>query len=281
VLRRRSSEDAVNYLEAGLTTTQSGRYDDVAYDMDALLGGVYLWVGQADRWAQLCRATIARRPKCQNHVHACLALALNLSGSFEEAIASSENLLAAAETTENPGEKVWALMAYGMVRWDFSGPNAIAFDPATVVDVLSRALKIAQRSGNRQLETHTAVTLADLASTHGSPADALDLYTLSIRNYYDSGSLHTPLGQLVSLFDRLGRHEPAAIIMGFADDYYLRMTYPRFETTVTHLRGVLGDQAYDSFTRTGKSMTNAEMASYALEQIDLARAELLDAGESP
>jgi predicted ATPase/class 3 adenylate cyclase len=271
------AEDAVNYLEAGLATIQTGRYDDVSYDMDALLGGVYLWVGQADRWAQLCRDTMARRPNCQNHVHACLAMALNLCGSFDEAIASSEGLLAAAETTENPGEKVWALMAYGMVRWDFSGPNAIAFDPATIVDVLGRALRIAQQSGNRQLETHTAVTLADLAATHGSPADAFDLYTLSIRNYYDFGSfshMHTPLGQLATFFDRLGHHQPAATIMGFADDFYLRQTYGAFDATVTHLREVLGDQAYESVSRTGKSMTSAAMASYALEQIDLARAGL-------
>jgi hypothetical protein len=251
--------------------------------MDALLGGVYLWVGQPDRWAQLCLDTIARRPDCSIHVHACLAMALNLSGSFDESIASSEKLLAAAETLENPCEKVWALMAYGMVRWDFGGPNAITFDPAKVVDVLSRALRIAQQSGNRQLETHTAATLADLAASHGDPADAFDFYTLSIRNYYDSGSfshLNTPLGQLASFFDRLGRHEPAATIMGFADDYFLQMSYPGFDGAVNHLREVLGDQAYETFTRTGQSMTNAEMAGYALDQIDHARAEL-QADESP
>jgi predicted ATPase len=271
------SEDAVNYLEAGVTAIRSGHYDDVAYDMDALLGGVYLWVGQPERWAHLCRDTIARRPDCRIHVHACLAMALNLSGSFDESIACSEELLAAAETIENPCEKVWGLMAYGMVRWDFSGPNAIAFDPATVVDVLSRALRLAQQSGNRQLETHTAATLADLAAVHGDPADAFDFYTLSIRNYYDSGSLshlNTPLGQLASFFDRLGRHEPAATIMGFADDYFLRMSYPGFDGAVNHLRGVLGDQAYETFTRIGQSMSNAEMARYALDQIDRARAEL-------
>jgi hypothetical protein len=204
-------------------------------------------------------------------------MALNLCGSFDEAIASSEGLLAAAETTDNPGEKVWALMAYGMVRWDFSGPVAIPVDPATIVTVLTRALEIAKESGNRQLETHTAVTLADLAATHGSPADAFDLYTLSIRNYYDSGSfshLHSPLGQLASFFSRLGRQETAATIMGFAGDFYLRTTYPRFEMTVAQLRAALGEQPYESFTRTGQSMTNAEMASYALDQIDQARADL-------
>jgi predicted ATPase len=271
------AEDAVNYLEAGLATIQTGRYDDISYDMDALLGGVYLWVGQADRWAQLCRDIITRRPNCHLHVHACLAMALNLSGSYDEAIACSEGLLAAAETTENPCEKIWTMMAYGMVRWHFGGVLDIAVDPTAVFDVLTRALTMAQASGNRQIETHTAATLSDVAAFLGNPAEAFDFFALSIRNYYDSGTfshLHTPLGQLATFFDRLGYHQPAATIMGFADDFYLRHTYGAFDATVTHLREALGDQAFESFTRTGKIMTSAAMASYALEQIDLARAGL-------
>ncbi|MFI5506503.1 ATP-binding protein [Mycobacterium sp. NPDC051804] len=276
------SEDAVNYLEAGLASIETGCCDDVSYDMDALLGGVYLWVGQPDRWAELCRETIARRPDCRLHVRACLAMALYLSGSFDESIAVSEDLLAAAEATENPGERVWALMAYGQVRWDFGAPKAIAFDAATISDVLSLALKIAQQSGNRQLETHTATTLADVAAASGRPNEAFEFYTLSIRNYYDSGSfshLHTPLGQLASFFDRLGHFEPAATIMGFADDYYLRMTYPRFETTVAHLREALGDHVYELFAHEGESMSNAEMAAYALDQIEQTRAQLAQRDE--
>ena len=41
-----------------------------------------------------------------------------------------------------------------------------------------------------------------------------------------------------------------------------------------HLREVLGDEAYESFARAGEDMTNAEMAAYALEQIDWAGAAL-------
>jgi hypothetical protein len=38
---------------------------------------------------------------------------------------------------------------------------------------------------------------------------------------------------------------------------------------------VLGDDAYESFARAGKNMTHAEVATYAFEQIDRARAALL------
>ena len=43
--------------------------------------------------------------------------------------------------------------------------------------------------------------------------------TLAIRNYHDSGNvtlMHSPLAVLAALFDRLGHHEAAATIAGFA-----------------------------------------------------------------
>ncbi len=53
-----------------------------------------------------------------------------------------------------------------------------------------------------------------------------------------------------------------------------RMAFPEINTTITHLREVLGDETYESFARRADSMTNAGMATYALEQIDRARAQL-------
>ncbi len=261
--------DAVAYLEAGLAAVQSGPYDDVPFDIDALLGGTYLWVGRPDRWIELCRKTIARKPGSHTATRACLAMALTFAGAGDESVAASDGLFAAAETTDNPFEKVWALMGYGLVRQDI--------DPVVSYEVLRQALSIGQDSGNRQLETHTAAALADIAATHGSPTDAFGFFTLAIRNYHDSGSfshMHTPLGGLAAFFDRLGHHEPAATVMGFAADSFIRTTYPQVETAITHLREVLGDQTYESLARAGENMTNAEMASYALDQIDLARARL-------
>ncbi len=74
--------------------------------------------------------------------------------------------------------------------------------------------------------------------------------------------------------DRLGHYEPAATIADFADDSVSRMGFPDITTAIAHLREVLGDERYDSLAQTGRSMTNAAMVSYALEQIDLARAQL-------
>ena len=43
---------------------------------------------------------------------------------------------------------------------------------------------------------------------------------------------------------------------------------------VDHLREALGDDAYGALAGIGKAMTPAAMATYAFEQIDLARATL-------
>ena len=45
-------------------------------------------------------------------------------------------------------------------------------------------------------------------------------------------------------------------------------------TAIAHLRHVLGDQAYESLARKGETMSTAEIATYAYDQIDQARAEL-------
>jgi hypothetical protein len=42
-------------------------------------------------------------------------------------------------------------------------------------------------------------------------------------------------------------------------------------TTITHLRKVLGDKTY---ARTGETTTTADMVAYAYDQIDQARAAL-------
>jgi len=205
-------------------------------------------------------------------------MALTLAGAGGEALDVSEDLLAAAETTDNPCEQIWALMGYGMIRWDFNGRARQDFDPVVAFDVLSRALRIAQESGNRQLETHTAAAVAALAAARGNPTDAFDLFALAIRYYHDAGSfshMHTPLGWLAAFLDQLGHPAPAATIAGFALDFYVRVTNPQIvDTTITHLRESLGEQAYESLARTGASMTNSEMASYALDQIDRARTRL-------
>jgi hypothetical protein len=137
---------------------------------------------------------------------------------------------------------------------------------------------VARDSGNRANVAHLAAYLCLVEAEHGEPLAALDYFALAIRNYHDSGNMtkiHSPLGVLAGLFDRLGRHEPAATLAGFAVVNPLTaLAFPEMTPTIAHLREVLGDQTYESLARKGETMTIAAIATYAYDQIDQARTEL-------
>ena len=184
-------------------------------------------------------------------------------------MAVTDGLIAAAEATRNPHSLSQALLAIGL-------PSAYT-DPPRAMEALRQALEIAQASGNRFNESHIAVVLSQLEALHGAPEAAFDYLTLAIRNYLDTGNIATsrsPLAILAALLDRLGHYEPAATIADFAADPVARMAFPEITTTIAHLREVLGDDRYESLAQAGRAMTNAAMAAYAFEQIDLARAQL-------
>ena len=217
-----------------------------------------------------CRAQLARGRDTHAFTRACLVVALTIAGSGDEAMAAADGLIEAAEATRNPCALSFALLAYGFAFRDA--------DPDRALDALRRGLVIAQDSGNRYNETHLATSLCRLEAEHGDPLAALDYLALAIRNYPRLGQHHhDPQPRWLSsplFLDRLGRHEPAATIAGFAFSPLTAAAVPEINTAIAHLRDVLGDQTYESLARKGETMTTAEMATYAYDQIDQARAEL-------
>jgi hypothetical protein len=136
---------------------------------------------------------------------------------------------------------------------------------------------IAQDSGNRANESFLANSLALLEAEHGDTGSAFDHLTLAIRNLHNAGHTTTiaySLACLAAFLDRLGHYEPAATIAGFALAPFTALVVPEITSAITHLRGVLGDQTYESLARKGETMTTAAMVTYAYDQIDQARAEL-------
>ena len=261
--------DAVGYTEAGSLAIGGGHFDQVSPEIEATIGGAYIVQGHPERYAELCRNMIERDPGIQSLTLPYLAMALTIAGAEDEAMAASEHLVAAADATDNPTVACVALLGYGFARRDA--------DPVAAHEVLRRSLTIAEDSGNRWAESHLADCLSRLATSHGDPMDAFEYLSLAIRHYYDSGSISmmpNPLAVLAALFDRLGRYERAATISGFAVNPFTRIAFPEIHSTITHLREILGDGLYESFAHAGKQMTNAAMATYALDQIDRARTEL-------
>gem|GEM_PF-1648449 len=198
-----------------------------------------------------------------------LGLLLTLAGCADDAMAAANGLIDAAEATHNPSVLSFALLEYGFAVRDA--------DPDRARDAMRRGLVIAQDSGNRSNETHLAISLARVEPEHADARSAFNHVTQAIHNYHDAGNTATmraALAVLAALFDRLGRYEPAATIAGFAYNPLTAAWTPEMNTTIAHLRDVLGEQTYESLARNGEAMTTAAMATYAYDQIDQARTEL-------
>jgi predicted ATPase len=261
-------EAALRYSDAGQIILAKSR-QALPGGIEVALGSVHAALGQPERMAEWCRAQLARRRDTHVRIRACLVLALSLAGSDGEAMDSAEGLIEAAEATGNPSLLAWALGTYGLAFRDA--------DPVRALNALGRGLAIAQDSGNRAGASALAQFLAALKAKTGDTVSAFDHLTLAIRNYLDYGdttAIRVPLASLAVLFDRLGRYEPAATITGFALSPVAARGVPEIVTVIAHLREVLGDQVYESLARKGETMTTAEVATYAYDQIDQARTEL-------
>jgi predicted ATPase len=267
-------EAAVGYADAAQTVIASGRHDEVPYGLEGLLGAVYGVIGQPERWVEWCRARLGRGRDTHGITRADLVFALTMAGCGEEARAAATGLIEAAEATHNPHVLALALYVHGFAFRDA--------DPAGALEALRRGLVIARDSGNRYTETLVADGVSHLEAEHGDPLAALDHVMLAIGNFHDAGNttgVHVALATLAVLFGRLGRHEPAATMAGFAVVSPLAATgLPEFNTAIAHLRDVLGEATYESLARKGETMTIAAMATYAYDQIDQARTELEHSG---
>ena len=261
-------EAAVGYSDAGQTVVGND-CDEVPFGIHGWLGSAYLFTGQPERAVEWYHAELARGRDTHTLARACLVIALKIAGSEDEAMAAANGLIDTAEATHNPSALSWALLADG---------HAFGHaDPHRAREAMRRGVVIAHDSGNRTIETYLASNLAGLEAEHGDPLAALDHVSLAIRKYRDSGNttvIRTPLAVLAALLDRLGVHEPAATIAGFAISPFTAMATPELNAAIAHLRDVLGDQTYESLARAGETMTTAALAAYAYDQIDQVRAEL-------
>jgi predicted ATPase len=261
-------EAAVGYCDAGKSAMQDGR-GDVPFGLEAFFGGAYLAIGQPVRWAEWCRTRLAWVRDTHAFIRSTLVLMLNIVGSCDEAIAAAPDAIDAAEATQNPYALSYAMLAYG-----FACREA---HPDRALDALRRGLVLAQESGNRNNESNIAMTICRQEAELGDLLAALDHVTLAMRNFLDAGNtaiIRVPLAWLATFADRLGRYDSAATIAGFAFSPLTATSFPEFESTIAHLREVLGEQTYESLAATGKTMTTAAVVTYAYDQIDQARIEL-------
>ena len=166
-------EAAVGYSEAGqYRSRRESRCAAVRHRRHARR--CYMYIGQPERWVELCRAQLATPPRHHVHIRACLVFALVMPGSGEEAMASADGLIEAAEATRNPS----CSRSRSMPTASLSATP----DPGRALDAFRRGLAIAQDSGNRFTGTQLAIVLGSGEAEHGDNASAFDHLGLAIRN---------------------------------------------------------------------------------------------------
>jgi tetratricopeptide (TPR) repeat protein len=262
-------EAAVGYSEAAQEYIGSG-WGEVPYGIEGWLATPYQVIGQPERAIEWCRTHIASGRDTRGLTKVILALALPHTAMRDEAMAAATSLIDTAESGRNPYASSFALLAYGLAfRY---------IDPDRALDSFRRGLVIAQDSGNRNIATHLAASIAPLEANSGDPFAALGHFAEAIRNYYHVGNtpnMRSGMASLASCLDRLGRSEPAATLAGYAyDPRTTGVWLPEINLAIAHLRDVLGDQRYESLAREGGAMTTAEIVTYANDQIGQARATL-------
>ena len=261
-------EESVRYIEAARAALDSGDYETMPHRLEVFGSVAYLDAGQPERIIEWCEAMLAEDGDAAIAPLILLVFVLTVVGRGDEARLALHGMVDAAEHTGNPGLLAYALWAEGVAFGNS--------DPSHALQALRRGLVIAQDCGATLVEDVLASSLSRLETQHGDPMVALDFVALAVRSLYDAGNttqIVGPVANLASLFDRLRRYEPAAVIAGFASTKVIP-GLTKIEATEGHLREVLGDQAYESLASAGAANTLAEIAAYAFDQIAQARAEL-------
>jgi tetratricopeptide (TPR) repeat protein len=262
-------EQGLAYVESMAMAKRDGCVE-VPFGLEGLAGGVYLMVGQPQRYIEWCREYLDRGFDTHGLTRSALVNALVFAGSTDEAINVADGLIEDAEATGNPWALSYALLSYGFAYQES--------DPLRALDAARRGFETARDSGNRFNESHMANLLAGLEVKRGDPLAALDDLTLAICNYQDAGSvgfLSSPLAYLAQILHQVGHFDSAAVVASFAALNPMTITsIPQLTDTIRHIRASLDPHRYAVLARKGETMTPSAMVTYAYEQIDQARTEL-------
>jgi predicted ATPase len=261
-------DDALAYTDSAMAVVRA-RGDDVPFGFAGMLGGTYMFVGDFDSALDWQSRYLEPSADPLAITRSNRVLQLVMAGRQDEAMAAAPAVVDAAQAGGNPSALCDALLAFGYAFREA--------DPRRALDAMGRGLAIAHESGVRSVEGYLALNIGLVEWRCGHSAAALDHLAQAIRVNRDSGStsaIRFPLGILGAVFEGLGRHRAAATVAGFALHPMTVAAFPDLTAIAKRLNHALGDDAYTSNFRRGEAMTAAEIAAFAYEQIEQARADL-------
>jgi hypothetical protein len=193
-----------------------------------------------------------------------LVAILPVVGQAEEALAITDESLAAAEALGNP---YW--IAFSMCACERALSTK---DPLRALHVAHQGIAFSRRHRLPYWEAMIALDAAALEVFHGNPGRAPDLFDVAIDLFHRAGNLSDlalVLGTLTKVFDQLGLPEVAATVYGTTERQAMAMAVIELGPVLDHLRLSLGAERYEQCVATGAAMVVAEAVNYARTHVRL------------
>jgi hypothetical protein len=184
----------------------------------------------------------------------------------DEARAIADETLVAARAYGNP----W-IVAFTMDGYARAYASA---EPVTALTVLHHGLDYSREHRLPFLEAFFTRDAAALEASHGEFNEAMELFDSNIDALQRAGDiahLTSTLGYLVVLLDRIDQPVAAATVYGATTRQATVNRVSDLAVVIERLRAALGPNRFDECVAQGASMSTAEGAQFARQQIRLAR----------
>jgi tetratricopeptide (TPR) repeat protein len=267
-------EDAKRYGEEAISLAGHADFEPYpwAYGDLAFVAG---YEGDLERALTLVQEGAALHADREDRM--CLAHVpyfMAISGRRQEAMAATDDIVA---TVEEAGLPIAILTAH------YGKGHAFAdADPPTALAAFERVVAIARDSGNRMFETAAIPEIAILQARSGDTVAALHSFRQMLDAWHGAAELlliSHGIGQLVVLFERLGRYAAAAVLHGAIVRMYPSNPFVQeLPDTMRRVRKALGGARFEEAQRRGAAMAVHETVDYAQGQIRQALAESDRAG---
>ena len=226
-----------------------------------------VYCGNLDRYVELTGEVVRRYGSDRGYGLASYVDGLQSAGRVEEALALTEEAVAAARRLGNPYWVAYALWIAGMA---FSRTNA-----RRALAAWEEGVAFVHEHGVHFFDGFLARDAARLNTSDGEPDVALGLFAEAIDAFHRAGNvpqLIITLASVPALFERLDRLEPATTLLGaMARESSSFHHVPGLAELQDRLISRLGTTRAGELVAAGSQLNLDAAASYARGQIDAAR----------
>ena len=226
-----------------------------------------VYCGDLDRYVELTGEVVRRYREDRGYGLASYVDGLQSAGRLEEALALTEESVAAARSLGNPYWIAYALWIAGMAFSRTNTRRALAAWEEGVAFVREHHVQF--------FEGFLARDAARLHTADGEPDVALGLFASAIDAFHRAGNvpqLIITLASVPALFERLDRIEPAAVLTSALSREPSSLHHvPELAELADRLTARVGASRMAELTKIGADFDFDAAAGYARGQIDVAR----------